>query len=135
VPPFWREGELDPHLTQCGLGRSLPPCQLSSIFIHPAVWPQQTWAENCWAVTPFSEGEGLLDPHLTQCGLGRGLPPYQVSYWSIQPFGHNTRTPMSHPGRQTAGQRSDSIGRTVLQTVVQKRHVQTSRSFPHMLSV
>jgi len=25
--PF--EGELGPHLTQCGLGRGLPPCQVS----------------------------------------------------------------------------------------------------------
>jgi len=57
-----------------------------------------------------------LDPHLTQCGLRWGLPPRQVSFWSIQPIGHNT------PTLQTGqtGQRSDSIGRTVLQTVIQK---------------
>jgi len=28
-------GKLGPHLTQCGLGRSLPPCQVSSSSIHP----------------------------------------------------------------------------------------------------
>jgi len=33
------------------------------------------------------------------------------------------------------GQRSDGIGRTVLQTVAQKRHVETSRNFLYMLSV
>ena len=60
---------------------------------------------------PFRGEE--LGPHLTQCGLRRGLSPYQVASWSIQPFGHNT--PASHPDRQ-AGQRSDSIGRTGLQT-------------------
>jgi len=32
--PF--RGELGPHLTQCDLP--------SGILIHPAVWPQQTWA-------------------------------------------------------------------------------------------
>ena len=37
----------------------------SGILIHPAIWPQQTWAEN-WGLCPF--GEGKLGPHLTQCG-------------------------------------------------------------------
>ena len=34
------------------------------ILILPAVWPQQTWAEN-WGPCPF---RGDLRPHLTQCG-------------------------------------------------------------------
>jgi len=41
--PFW--GQLGPHLTYCRLGQrstSIP----SGILIHPAVWPQQTWAKN-----------------------------------------------------------------------------------------
>jgi len=49
-----------------------------------------------------------------------GLPACQVSSWSVQPFGHNT--PTSQTDRQTDRQdrqRSDSIGRTVLQTVAQ----------------
>jgi len=51
---------------------------LHSILIHPAVWAQQTWAEN-WveALPPFGEGE--LGLHLTQRRLGRGLPLYQVA--------------------------------------------------------
>jgi len=53
-----------------------PTSTPSGILIHPAVWPQQTWAEN-WGAVPLSEGE--LGPHLTQCGLGQGLPPYQVA--------------------------------------------------------
>ena len=57
-----------------------------------------------------------MDPHITQCGLGRGLPAWQVSSWSIQLFGHNT--PTSQTDRQDR-QRSDSVGRTVLQTVAQ----------------
>jgi len=60
----------------------------SGILIHPAVWPQRTWAEN-WGQCPFFFGGGAL-PHLRQCGLGRGLPPSQVSSRSIQLFGHNT---------------------------------------------
>jgi len=52
------------------------------ILIHPAVWPQQTWAKNWGGIAPLGEGE--LGPHLTQCGLGQGLSPYQVVFWSIQ---------------------------------------------------
>jgi len=62
-----------------------------------------------------------MGPHLTQCGQGRGLPTCQVSSWSVQPFGHNT--PTSQTDRQTGQtdrQQTDSIGRTVLQTVAQK---------------
>jgi len=46
---FW--GELGPHQTQRDHGprpTSLP----SDILIHPAVWPQQTWADN-WGLCPF----------------------------------------------------------------------------------
>ena len=77
--PF-RGGGLGPHLTLCGLGQkstSVP----SGFFIHPAVWPQQTWSS-----VPF---RGELRPHLTQRQRGQGLPPYQVASWPIQPFGHN----------------------------------------------
>jgi len=36
VPPFSGGGaELDPHLTQCGRSRGLPPCQVSSWCIQP----------------------------------------------------------------------------------------------------
>jgi len=36
----------------------------TGILIHPAVWPQQTGAEN-WGLCPF----GDLGPHLTHCRL------------------------------------------------------------------
>jgi len=45
----------------------------NGVFIHLAVWPQRTLAEN-WGLCPFRGGE--VGPHLTQCRLGRGLPPY-----------------------------------------------------------
>jgi len=87
---------------------------------------------------------GGAGPHITQCGQDRVLPAHQVSSWSVEPFGHNT--PTSQTGLlwrsvtlicgaleehlltylltgqtgQTDRQRSDSIGRTVLQTVAQK---------------
>jgi len=43
----------------------------SDILIHPAVWPQQTWAKNWEGAVPLWKLE--LGPHLTQCGQGRGL--------------------------------------------------------------
>jgi len=76
-------GQLGSHLKQCRLGEAylstkwhLDP---SSI---PAVWPQQTWAEN-WGCAPLGAGE--LDPHLTQCGLGWGL---LHAKWHIDPSNH-----------------------------------------------
>jgi len=121
----------------------------SATLIHPVVWPHWTRVENlAVGLRPlFGRGaespcniqssgpsptyipsgifaplaEGQLGPHLTQCGQGRGLPAYQVSSLYAQPFGHNI--PTSQTDRQTGQdrQRSDSIGRIVLQTVAQKR--------------
>jgi len=48
----------------------------SGMLIHPAVWRQQTWAEN-WGDVPLWGGG--LGPYLKQCSLGRGLPLCQVS--------------------------------------------------------
>ena len=54
-----------------------PTFVLSGSLIHPAVWPQQTSAENWGLCALFQEED--LGPHLAQCGLGRGLTPYQVA--------------------------------------------------------
>jgi len=48
VPSFlW---EMGPHLTQSRLG--WPISVPSGILIHPAIWPQWTWAEN-WGLCPY----------------------------------------------------------------------------------
>jgi len=52
--------------------------------------------------------------HFSVGPLWMGSPP-----WSVQPFGHNTPTLQTGQDRQDR-QRSDSIGRTVLQTVARK---------------
>jgi len=41
----------------------------SAILIHPAVWPQQTWAKN-WGGAPPPFWEGGLGSHRTQSPLG-----------------------------------------------------------------
>jgi len=70
-------------------------------------------------------GAGELGTQLTQCGQGPGLPARQVSSWFVQPFGNSA--PTSQTDRQDrTGQRSDSIGQTVLQTVAQKHIFQFS---------
>jgi len=75
VSPFWK-GELSPHLTQCCLGRGLPPYQVAS-------WSIQRFGHNRYGpkigegCVPF--GEGKLSLHLTQYGQGRSLPACQVS--------------------------------------------------------
>jgi len=70
--------------------RQRPTSIPSDILIHPAVWPQQTWAKN-WGCCATILG-GKLGHHATQCGMGRGLPLYRVASLSMQPFGHNTWT-------------------------------------------
>jgi len=91
LPPFG-EGELGPHLTQCGQDRGLPTCQVLSwsiqLFGHNRHGPK-IGGEGCAPL--FVEGE--MGPRITQSRLGRGLPPYQVASWYIQPFGHNRRWP------------------------------------------
>jgi len=64
----------------------------SGILINPANWPQQTWAENGWGLSPFG---GELGLHLTQMSLGRRQPSYQVASWAIQPFARNRHGPKS----------------------------------------
>ena len=89
--PYRRERKgvgAGPHLTQCGLGRDLPPHQAAS-------WSNQPLGHNRHG--PKSGGTdpflGELVPHLIQCHLSRGLPPYRVASWSIQLSGHNRHGP------------------------------------------
>ena len=98
----------------------------------PGPRPIPPYQAASWSIQPFGHNRhgskiggccapmGELGPHLTQYGQGRGLPPYQVACWSIQPFGHNTPTSQTW---QTDRQRSNSIERTVLQTVAQKAYL------------
>jgi len=119
--PFWGGELVVPYLTQSLEPR--PTSIPSGILIHPAIWPQQIWAKNWGGQCPFGGGE--LGPHLTQCGQGRGLPACQVKF-HLDPS--NRLATIHQRYRQTDRQdrqRSDSIGRTVLQTVAQKPCLET----------
>jgi len=104
LPHLW--GELRPHLTQCGLGRDLPPYQVASWSIQP--FGHNRHGPKIGGCAPFGGEE--LGPHLTQCGRGRILSLSKVSSWSNQQFGHNT--PTSQTGRTDRQTSDDSIGRT-----------------------
>ena len=86
LPLFWGGESRSPSNTM-SLGPR-PTSIPSGILVHPAISPQQIWAEN-WGCAPL--GRGKLGPHLTQCGQSRGLPACSVLSWSIQPFDHSQR--------------------------------------------
>ena len=110
--PFRRGAESPSNTMWLGPRSTSVP---SGVFIHPAVWPQRKLAEN-WGLRPSRE----LGPHLTQSGQAEA---YLHVKFHLDP---SNRLVTVYPivtdrqtDRQTA-QRSDSIGRTVLQTVAQK---------------
>jgi len=84
----------------------------SYMLIHAAIWPQQIWAEN-WGLCPFGEG-GAGSPSKTMWPGPR--PTCLPSFILIRPTVWPQYTNVTD--RQT-GQRTDSIGRTVLETVAQ----------------
>ena len=93
-----------------------PTALPSGILIHPAIWPQHICVEKLGASSPFGGLGAQLGPNLTQCGQGRG---YRHAKFHLNPSNHLATIHQRY--RQTDRQRSDSIGRTILQTVTQKR--------------
>ena len=133
----------------------------TGILVHPAIWPQKTWAEN-WGLCLFggrcagspsntmwprprhtSVPSGILIlPGLTTTDMGqnRGLCPFwgrgagspsntmwlgsrptsKPSFILIHPTVWPQCTNVTDRTVQTGRQRSDSTGRTVLETVTQK---------------
>ena len=90
--PLPRFGEqLGPHLSQCDLGRGLPPYEVAPWCIQPPFGYNRN-GPKIGVCVPFF-GKGKLGPHLAKCGLDQGPPPYEVPSWSIQPFGHNSHGP------------------------------------------
>jgi len=82
---------------------------------------QQIWAEN-WGLCPFG-GRGAGSPSNTMWPGRRPtcMPSFILIHPTVWPQCTNvTERQTDRQDRQT-GQRTDSIGRTVLQTVVQKR--------------
>ena len=92
----------------------------SVILIHPAVLPQQTWAEN-WGFATL--GRESWEHNVVRAGA------YLHAKFRLDPSNrlatiHQRQTGQTgQTDRQTDRQRIDSIVRTVLQTFAQKCHV------------
>jgi len=100
----------------------------SDILIHAAIWPQQIWAE---IVVCARLGEGSWVP--TYHNVARAEAHLHAKF-HLDPSNRLATVHERHiqTDRQDR-QRTDSIGRTVLQTVAQKLDHQTieCRSFTH----
>jgi len=101
---------------------ALRPTSLpSGILIHPAIWPQQICVENWGGLRPLlGEGSSAGSQSNTMWPGPRpiGMPSFILMHPVIWPQYTNFTDRQTG---QTDRQRSDSIGRTVLQTVAQKR--------------
>jgi len=86
----------------------------SGILIHPAIWPQQIWAENWGGAVPLWV-RGAESPSNTAWTGPRPtrLPSFILIHPTVWPQCTNVTDRTDRAERQT-GQRSDSIGRTVL---------------------
>jgi len=100
--PLLDRGAGSPSNTLSPGRRPRPTSLPSGILIYPAVWPQQTWAEN-WGLYPL--GEGKLGPHLTQCGQSRGL--YLHVRFHLDPFNRLAKIHQRH--RQSGADRQTTV--------------------------
>jgi len=87
----------------------------SGILIHAAIWPEQIWAENWGGLCPIGgRGAGSLSNTMWAGPRPTCVPNFILIHPTVWP----QYTNVTDRTGQT-GQRSDSIGRTVLQTVAQ----------------
>jgi len=122
-PLFWEGAGRGSPFNTISLG-SRPTFLPSGILIHPAIWPQQIWAEN-WGLCPFGGG-GAGFPSNTMWPGPRPtcVPSFILIHPAVWPQYSTSQTcRQTGQDRQTDRQRSDRIGRTVLQTVAQKYHM------------
>ena len=106
-------GGLGPHLTQCGQERGLPPYQVASWSIHP--FGHNRHGPKIGGCAPLG---GARSPSNTMWPRPRpiSMPSFVLIHPTVWPQYTNVT---DRQDRQTDRQRSDSIWRTVLQTVDQ----------------
>ena len=114
-PPFWggRAGSPSNTMSPGPRPSSIP----SDILIHAAIWPQQIWIEN-WEAVPLW-GRGAGSPSDTVWPGPR--PTCTPRFILIRPTVWPQCTNVTYRTDRT--ERSDSIWRTVLQTVAQKQNL------------
>jgi len=114
--PLSGEGAGSPSNTKSP--RPSPSSISSGILIHAAIWPQQIWAEN-WGLHPPFGGGGNGSPSNTMWPAPR--PTCTPSFILIRPTVWPQCTNVTDRTDRQNRQRTNSIGRTVLQTVAQKQ--------------
>jgi len=82
----------------------------SESLIHAAIWPQQIWAENCGAVPLWKRGAVSPANNVVRAEA------YLHAKFHLDPF---NRLATVHERHRQTGQ-TDSLRRTVLQTIAQK---------------
>ena len=112
--PLWAEADSPSNTIWPGPWSTFVP---SGILIHPAVWPQQTWAENWEAVPLWGGGAGFPSNTVWPGPRHTCMASFILIHPKVWPQCTNVTDRQTG---QTDRQRSDSIGRTVLQTVAQK---------------
>ena len=117
LPPFFGEGR--PGSPSNTKSPGLRPTSIpTGILIHQAIWLRQIWAKN-WGLRPPFGGGGAGSPSETMWPGPR--PTCMPSFILIHPtvWPQCTNVTDRQTDRQDR-QRSDSIGRNVLQMVAQK---------------
>jgi len=97
VPPFSRGRAGSPSNTM--LPGPRPTSVSSSMLIHPAVWPQQTWAENWRAVPPFFGGARSLSDTTWPGPRPISLPSGILIHPTVWPQYNNVTDKQRQPGR------------------------------------
>jgi len=103
-----------------------------------ATVPEQSGLKK-WA-TAVTLSVGGAGSHLTKCRLGRGLHPYLCTKRHFDPSSrlatvHQRYKTHRQTDTQTVRQRSDSIGRTVLQTVAHIINLLSTPVYHHVVSL
>jgi len=83
------EGELGPHLTQCGQGRGLPKCQVSSWSVQPFGHSAQTSQTGQTDNGPLAQGEPFYKRSPKKINSRTGLETRNGM--SVVGHGNNTR--------------------------------------------
>ena len=96
---------------------SRPTFLPSGILIHRVIWPQQIWAENWGAVPLWGEGSGSPSNTVARAEAYLRAKFHLDRSIRLATIHQRYRQDRSH---RTDRQRSDGMGRTVLQTVVPK---------------
>jgi len=91
----------------------------SSILLHPAIWPPHIYGPKIGGCAPLGRGNGSPSNAMWPGPRPSCMPSFILIHLTVWPQYTNVTDRQDGTDR-TDRQRSDSTGRTVLQTVVQK---------------